>query len=415
MPLPSLTEIKNRRDFADAFNIAMAGADQSLHSIWQQFGKDQNLPKSYLIEFHPKDNIHSEADWTAEDLFSTLTKNGDRIGVTVRRTDDESLLYLSHNERAHSAEFIVDALNPRFLAFHTLSNAKETDRFMLGRLSQYQREFDCFWLPVSVLESVEQREQVTGWEASFEPLLDGVQFRSEREDSDDEEIDSRFPELLEALDDEVPVSIPHHTSLRINILRRNAMKAYGELRQARILPDIPLSSILAERFDNELCTQARARIKWNGKVTGRGTDFLSYLQIVNGTLDNYAGIVTSLESQYWLGLDHAEQEPSTGFRLKGEPFCIKFESDINVESVMVGMFNCRPPFRLMGEPEKLSDNYYVVDAVDLHVGQPLAIEISPRLIRIYLYNGTCGNTIARILRSLQHYIDSNLSHPTLQS
>jgi hypothetical protein len=270
--------------------------------------------------------------------------------------------------------------------------------------------------PSYSLRGCRKREQVTGWEASFEPLINGLEFsQDDHEDEGADEVDGQFSRPLEALDDEVPSSIPYHTSLRINILRRNAMKAYDQLRNSKILPDVPLSSILAERYDNELDTKARARIKWNGKVTGRGTDFSAYLQIVNGTLDNYASVVTSLESKYWLGLCASQHEKAPGFRLKGEPFCISFESEIDVESVVAGMFNCRPPFRLMGEPQKLSEKYYVVDAVDLHVGQPLAVEVSPCFIRIYLYEGTCGNTIVRILRSLQHYIDSNLSHPPLLS
>lgn len=409
MTVQPLTEIKNRRDFGDAFNAAMAGADQSLRSIWQ-FGKDQNLPKSYLIEFHPKDNHHTHS-WTSDDLFSTLVHAGERLGASVRRTNDDSLLYLSHDEPNHSAEFIIDALNPRFIIFHTLSNAKATDRFILNRLTQHHQEFDLFWLPVSLLESVEQREQITGWEASFEPLLDGVEFLDEEDNSQPEEFDDEVLEQLEALEHEVPSG--DHTRLRISLLRPNAMMKYRQLKyESKVFPDVPLSSILAERSDSELDTHARARIKWNGKITGRGTDFSAYSQIVNGTLDNYASVVTSLESRYSLGLDYSES--SSGFRLNGNAFCIGFESEINVPSVVSGMFNCSPPFRLMGEPEKLSEDYYLIDAVDLHVGQPLAVEISPRIMRLYLYEGTCGNTIVRILRSLQHYVDSNLSHPPLE-
>jgi len=406
MTVQPLTEIKDRRDFGDAFNAAMAGADQSLRSIWQ-FGKDQNLPKSYLIEFHPKDNHHTH-NWTSNDLFLTLDRAGERLGASVRRTDDDSLLYLSHDEPNHSAEFIIDALNPRFLIFHTLSNAKATDRFILNRLTQHHQEFDLFWLPVSLLESVEQREQITGWEASFEPLLDGIEIPGAEES---EEFDDEVLEQLEALEDEVPSG--DHTRLRISVLRPNAMKKYRQLKyESEVFQHVPLSSILAERSNSELDTRARARIKWNGKITGRGTDFSAYSQIVNGTLDNYASVVTSLESRYSLGLDYCEN--SSGFRMNGNAFCISFESEIDVPSVVNAMFNCGPPFRLMGEPDKLSEDYYLIDAVDLHVGQPLAVEISPHLMRLYLYEGTCGNTIVRILRSLQHYVDSNLTHPPLE-
>jgi hypothetical protein len=414
MTVQPLSEIKDRRDFAEAFGTAMAGAVQTLRSI-SKFGREQNLPKSYLVEFHPKHNGHLPQPWTTEALFETLSNDQGAFGSVVRRTKDDSLLYLSHDEGANSAEFIIDSLNPRFLVFHTLSNAKATDRFVFNRLTQYHQEFDLFWLPVSLLESVEQRERVTGWEAAFEPLLDESKFERQDDDHDVGEIDEELREELVELEEELPSMTPSHTRLRINILRPNAMNTYWQVKQKpSVFPDVPLSSVLAERFDDELSTQARARIKWNGKITGRGTDFLAYSQIVNGTLDSYASAVTSLESQYSLGLTPC-QEGHLGFGLKGEPFWVTFESPINVESVVYGMFNCVPPFRLMGEPEKLGDDYYVIDAVDLHVGQPLAIEVSPNLMRIYLYEGTCGNTIVRILRSLQHFVDSNLSHSDLGS
>jgi hypothetical protein len=406
MSIQPLSEIRNRRDFAEAFGTAMAGAAQTLKTIWQ-FGRDQNLPKSYLVEFHPHYKNGNSNQWTTDRLFRTLQKSQAAFGSEVRRTTDDSLIYLSHHENANSAEFIIDSLNPRFLVFHTLSNAKATDRFIFHRLTQYHHEFDLFWLPVKLLEAVEKRERVTGWEAAFEPLLDQPQFSS----SDDDHEGSDFEDLQE-LEEEIPFTIPKHTRLRINILRPNAMDTYWQLkRESTVFPDVPLSSILAERSDDQLSMQARARIKWNGKITGRGTDFSAYSKIVNATLDAYAEVVTSLESNYSVGLTPSDS--SVGFSSKGIPFCVNFDTPIAVDSIVHGMFNCAPPFRLMGEPEKLSEDYYVIDAVDLHVGQPLAIELAPCFMRIYLYEGTCGNSIVRILRSLEHFIDSNLKHPNL--
>lgn len=421
MNIQPLTDIRNRRDFYDAFQIAMSGAHQSLRSRWQ-FGKDQNLPKSYLVEFHPKSNGHTDHVWDTGDVFKTLQTVGQFYGAHVQRTNDDSLLYLVHNEQSgkYSAEFIVDCMNPRFLTFHTLSKVQSTDRFILDRLTQYQPEFDLFWFPVSLLESVKKREQVTGWEAAFDPLLDIVEFDESEENvvNENEQSTQAEDELTDAsepIESELPSGVLRHTRLHMKIQRPNALKAYEQLKyEYKVFPDVPLSSVLAERYDNELDTSARALIKSNGKITGRGPDFSAYLQIVNGTLDNYAHVINTLESKYWLGLTSVRSEESVGIQLNGEPFCITFDSEIDVESVVAAMFNCERPFRLMGEPEKVGDNYYAVDAIDLHVGQPLALEISPTLMRLYLYRGTCGNTIVRILRSLQHYIISNLKHPPLE-
>jgi hypothetical protein len=177
MTVQPLSEIKDRRDFADAFGTAMAGAVQTYRSI-SKFGREQNLPKSYLVEFHPKRNGQVPNSWSTEALFKTLSNDQSALESVVRRTKDDSLLYLSHDENLNSAEFIIDSLNPRFLVFHTLSNAKATDRFIFNRLTQYHQEFDLFWLPVDLLESVEKRERVTGWEAAFSALVGSIKVRA---------------------------------------------------------------------------------------------------------------------------------------------------------------------------------------------------------------------------------------------
>jgi hypothetical protein len=53
MDLRPLSELKDRRDFHEAFQAAMGGAHQNLRELWH-FERDQNLPKTYLIEFHPE-------------------------------------------------------------------------------------------------------------------------------------------------------------------------------------------------------------------------------------------------------------------------------------------------------------------------------------------------------------------------
>jgi hypothetical protein len=409
----SLIDIRNRRDLGDAFQIAMAGAHQSLRTRWQ-FGKKENLPKSYLIEFHPRQDNHRDG-WSTEEVFNALKHSGQFHNTAVQRTEDDSLLFLRHDENANSAEFIVDCLNPRFLIFHTLSNAKATDRFIFRQLTQYQHEFDLFWFPPRLLQDIEQRERVIGWEAVFDPLLEDRGFVSDEEDSEDQEELEDTDEYLESYEETLPPAPQNHTVLRISIRRPNALDSYKLLKsQPDIFSDVPLDSVLAERLDAELDTFARARVKSNGKITGRGSDFMSYLQIVTSTLDNYASVVNAIEERFWIGLEPCIAENSQGLKLRGEPFSIKFNSPFDVKMLVQAMFSCNVPFRLMGTPRRVKDDYYVVDAIDLHVGQPLAFEITPTMMRIYLYQGTCGNSIVRILRSLQHFIDSNLSHPSLQ-
>jgi hypothetical protein len=410
-----MTDIKTRRDFHDAFESAMSGAHDTLRALWH-FEKGQNLPKSYLVEFHPKDAC--DHDWNTDMVFSSLQSAIQRYSGVLRRTEDDNLFWLGHHEAGHDAEFIVDSLNPRFLVFHTLSNVEDSDRFIVDRLTQYRPEFDLFWLPVSLLERTESREKVIGWEAQFDPLID-VDFpqdanalNSERSTEAPESLiqdDASYAEESE----EPPPRFLHRPRINIDFEYPDALGTYRRLKEATLLPDVPLNAVLTERHDEESSRYARARITSNGKITGRGPDFSSYLQIVDRTLDDYASIVNSLESRYWLTLDVIDNDRALAISLKGEPFSIRFSREINVKQLLDLMFNCARPFRLMGTIDDIENDYYSVEAIDLHVNQPVGFEVSPTFIRIYLYEGTCGNTLVRIIRSLQHHVDSKLVHPPL--
>ena len=415
MDVKPISDIKNRRDFHDAFQAAMSGAHETLRTLWH-FEKEQNLPKSYLIEFHPTHSRDHSNGWTHEAVFSALLSSARQYGGELHRTDDDSLLWLDHYEGNNSAQFIVDCLNPRFLVFHTISNAEQSDRFILERLTQYQPEFDLFWFPVDLLERTETRERITGWEAQFLPLID-FDFSSDGLHRPPGE-ESKLAEDAEADLDEVspqpPARLLRRPRLNIDVEYQRAFETYKKLKQQPdLLPDMPLNAVLAERVDEDATSYARARITSNGKITGRGPDFSSYLQVVNGALDDYARVVETLESKYWIRFDARDSGESLALRLNGEPFCIGFSREIDVRALLGLMFDCRRPFRLMGEFEEVAEKYYSVNAIDLHVNQPVSFEIAPTFIRVYLYEGVCGNTLVRIIRSLQHHVDSKLRHPPL--
>jgi hypothetical protein len=71
------------------------------------------------------------------------------------------------------------------------------------------------------------------------------------------------------------------------------------------------------------------------------------------------------------------------------------------------LFSSRAPFRLWGQPA-FTENEALVEAVDLHVGQRIGIELGHDRMRVYLHAGSCGNTVARCDGALI------LTHPSLQ-
>ena len=81
----------------------------------------------------------------------------------------------------------------------------------------------------------------------------------------------------------------------------------------------------------------------------------------------------------------------------------------NLEKFVSSVFSGAEPFRLWGVPVQLADNFYRVNAVDMHVSHLIIFEISPEYMRVYLPDGSCGNTIARLYCNLQHNYDSRVS------
>jgi hypothetical protein len=73
------------------------------------------------------------------------------------------------------------------------------------------------------------------------------------------------------------------------------------------------------------------------------------------------------------------------------------------------------PQRLWGQPA-VAEGEALVEAVDLHVGQRIGIELGHDWMRVYLHAGSCGNTVARLISNLQTRFDGALAltHPSLR-
>jgi hypothetical protein len=88
---------------------------------------------------------------------------------------------------------------------------------------------------------------------------------------------------------------------------------------------------------------------------------------------------------------------------------IRFSRPIpDLEQFTDSIFSSREPFRLWGTP-RFESGIAEIEAADLHVGQPLSIDIGDQWMRVYLRKGGCGNTVARLASNLQHGFDSALT------
>ena len=96
--------------------------------------------------------------------------------------------------------------------------------------------------------------------------------------------------------------------------------------------------------------------------------------------------------------------------MSGGPIVIKFSRPIpDQQAFLATLFSSRAPFRLWGMPAVSAEGVAEVEAVDLHVGQRLRVDVGDDWMRIYLEAGGCGNTVARLVSNLQHRFDGALS------
>jgi hypothetical protein len=105
-----------------------------------------------------------------------------------------------------------------------------------------------------------------------------------------------------------------------------------------------------------------------------------------------------------------------GASFTGMPIGIRFSRPIpDLPAFCEELFSSRAPFRLWGQPA-ITEDEALVEAVDLHVGQRIGIELGRDWMRVYLHAGSCGNTVARLISNLQTRFDGalTLTHPSLQ-
>ena len=57
----------------------------------------------------------------------------------------------------------------------------------------------------------------------------------------------------------------------------------------------------------------------------------------------------------------------------------------------------------------MEDGVAELEAVDLHVGGLLRVDVGEQWLRVYLPQGGCGNSVVRLVSNLQHRFDASLT------
>lgn len=291
-------------------------------------------------------------------------------GGRLERTED-AFLFLLHRPEG---QFWVDQLDDRFWTVHTDLTMSQAAPFLTNAISQ-RRELDWMWLPSDHLRRAwpDARTEAVRTDFQGRQLLAG--------DAPVQQLRARFS---------------GHDVERV-------LAGFAEVAG----PIFSFSQIQAHLSDPALGSISEGMSR-DGRFIAVGDSLEFHLQFVRAVVRRYRHLVTLCEKKAirWRTFDNSHE---LGGRPEGGPIVVRFSQGIpDLMAFANQLFAAREPFRLWGVPVS-RDGIIEVEAVDLHIGERLRIEIGERWMRIYLEEGCCGNTVARLVTNLQHRFDGNLS------
>ncbi|MEU0463223.1 hypothetical protein ABZ215_04385 [Amycolatopsis sp. NPDC006131] len=145
---------------------------------------------------------------------------------------------------------------------------------------------------------------------------------------------------------------------------------------------------------------------YDGKVTNRSGSFLDHRSALLHVVDLYANLTQKVEESLWVAGQATSQD---GLLLNGAVAELVFNEPLADEVFkrwMINLFNNRRNrFRISGYATWLSARKVHANAIDQHLWQPLLLEITPERLIAVLPEGTCGNTINRLVSNVQRMVD----------
>jgi hypothetical protein len=377
----------DRQAMAALLGDRMAGTYERL-SAGDLLEVETSLVKSYLLESTlPEDASSARARDETQRLLTAIPF-GRRMQAQTHFTSDDSLLAMEAsvmaNGRPEHVVVYLDLTNPRFWRAHSMGSSGAVDS-LIDRLVAAGTEIDRAWLPADLLEHVSALGSFRGLSLDYDRRA--------------------FPDV------DPEVETPRVEFLKMQLWGNRANDVLRVLREEGAFPNETTLAKVKVKYAQDPEHEewfSLDDVKFDGKVTARGTSFGSHSDLLSIVHDHYAESVRVVERDFAIGIDSAEREGGQ-FRMSGEPIGFAFDPPIaDIASFCDHVFSGSAPFRIWGVPVQLREGYFRVEAVDLHVGSPLRFEVMPELIRMYLPRGSCGNSALRLYTNLQHYYNAKV-------
>jgi hypothetical protein len=354
--------INSRKELKELLQQRMTASYDNIREE-QRLDEDQTYLKSYLIE-------------AERDDFSSGLLGSDKYNIETVPTDDEGFVNIRvKNGTDKINKFYLDKMDERFWSIHTLAKSNLGDDFIEKIVFPRFTKLDFPWLSNRFLQGLGEQHNFRSFSLKFE---------------------DEFGDLG---DDSKGVS-------------GMSMRLWGEGRAQEVFeklssddtigPSTSLSNIGIRREIDEEETLLED-ITNQGKFTARGESVDGHFHQLNQVKQKYEKILYTIEEEYSISRGIGDSRGA----IKGSPLNINFNREItDFEAFFDTILASKKPFRLWGVHNQIGEDYYRVSAVDQHTGDEVNLEVSPKWIRIYLPEGSCGNVVLRLYSIVQHYFDS---------
>jgi hypothetical protein len=387
-------DINNRQAMADRLQSVMT---KSYYDLKDELSLQRNhsLVKTYLLEAHSSTkSSHRDIFRLLQSAFETAKRRGKQKPILIRETADNDLFTVEGTFGQGNFVFYIDTTDKRFWIAHSISKSETSDLAIAAILSSSSR-LDSMWMPMELLESMLTYGTSRGLALDFDRrYLDRTPKRSRSKGKDAPEWE--------------PINSGHHLEyVKMQLWGEGATRILKALKEADLTSSTTISKVRVKTEDDTHDDLfSLTDVKYDGKVTGRGTSFDIYNALLVDVLGRYSQMIRKAENTFRI---HWEAE-SGSTRVHGQPFYIRLgeEGVTNLEHFCAKIFSGTEPFRLMGLPMRRNPNFYTVSAVDLHVNQRIDFEVSRKTLSVFLPNRACGNTLLRLYTNLQHYFSSDV-------
>lgn len=351
-----LPKIQSRKEFMDCLTREIS-APKSDDDESQGQGRLREL-KAYVIEANsgiPKSAESAGVKWEMVDTGLDKMK--------IMRTDVMGI----------KCEFYADVSDKRFHTLHTTAKSDDAARAVAAITSMDSLPLDRMWLSDSLLKVLANRAGGDAFRGFGVKYASGFPDNGQVRSLEDLNL-SINGSLASEIEDHIRKS-PH---------LKKAI-AYGKIR-------------LRQGEETDLYNYVHDEIDKEGYfAVKRGKSVQDHLYLVNEAKALYEMTIDGIE-ECRLGSSQKDGR----WAITGNPLYFEFDEPMqDLRRFIARLFDSTKPFRLWGLESEIEDGYYNVAGIDFHTGDPINFEITSDMMRVYLSEESCGNTIMRLLCNLQ--------------